>query len=240
MLILGVAGLGVSITGVAMQVLPRRFTTHQQQQILGWEVASRWRTRPAGDIFRASVRYPPPSALGSGSLSLTANLIGIARQASCTAATDPEIAAVLNRNGCQAVLRATYADGTDSYVVTVGVAAFPGTAQAAAAERELAGPTLTSASAAGAQGVRTVPFQHTPAAWFVNQQRQISAHQRAASYVIFYAVGYADDRPFEPGMSSDRYVYAEMTCLGAGVSRAVESVLAAQPPQPHCPGTPGC
>lgn len=238
MLVLGVAGLGVSLAGIAIRVMPRQFTAHQQQQILDWESASRWRELPAGTIFPAVVSYQPPPALGGGPLSLTASRIGIARQASCRAATDAGVAVVLDRNGCQAVLRATYVDGTDSYVVTVGVAAFPGMAQAAAAGRELAGPTLTGAGGS-AHGVRTVEFKGTPAALFSNSERQISAQRRAATYVIFYTIGYADNRPLVP-VKTDAYAYAEMTSLGAGVAGAVQARLAAPLRLPHCPGTPGC
>jgi hypothetical protein len=219
-------------------MMPRQFTARQQQQILDWEAAKRWRVLPAGEIFPAVVRYQPPSVLTGGTLSLTASRIGIARQASCRAATDAAVAAVLARNDCQAVLRATYVDGTDSYVVTVGVAAFPGTAQAAAAEEELGGTTLTGAGGSAA-GVQAVEFKHTPAGLFSDLGRQISLHQRAATYVIFSAIGYADGRPVVR-VTSDPYVDAEMTSLGAGVADAVQSVLAAPLPRPHCPGTAGC
>jgi hypothetical protein len=236
-LVLGIAGLGVSLAGLTIQLMPRQFTARQQQEILAWEAARSWRVLPAGQIFPASVRYTATSALGSD-LSLSATRIGIARQASCAAATDPVVAAVLARNGCEAVLRATYVDATDSYVVTVGVATFPGTAQAAAAERQLTGPTLTGAGSVAA-GVRTALFKGTPAAWFTDGRRQISASKNAATYVFLYTVGYADERPLVP-VSSDQYTDDEMTSLGAGVAQAVESVLAAPQPQPRCPGTPGC
>src|SRR3984885_13561736 len=96
---------------------------------------------PAGKIFPASLQYTPPPALSDDpTLQLTADRIGIAGQASCAAATDPAaVGAVLARHGCEAMLRATYVDGTDSYVITVGVATMPGSAQVNAAKRELAG-----------------------------------------------------------------------------------------------------
>src|SRR5207248_9198291 len=53
--LVGVAGLAVSLTGLAGQVLPRRFSAAEQQKTMAWEVASRWRTWPAGKIFPASV-----------------------------------------------------------------------------------------------------------------------------------------------------------------------------------------
>jgi hypothetical protein len=232
-LVLGVAGLGVSLAGVATQLLPRQFTASQQRRIADWEVAGRWRTSQAGAIFPATVTYSPPGALDdSGRLTLTARRLGIARQASCATAAEPAVAAVLTRNGCAAMLRATYVDGTDSYVVTVGVGVMPGSAQAAAAGREL--PTASRDA-----GVRPVRFAGTAAAWFTNPQRQLAASVAAGTYVFFYTIGYADDRPGVP-VTADSYADAEMTSLGRGVARAVDLALTLPVPAPHCPGTAGC
>jgi hypothetical protein len=229
-LILGIAGLALSIEAVATQLLPRQFTTLQQRQITDWEAGTRWRTLPAGTIFPATVKYSPPTALDDvAGLTLTASRIGIAKQASCRTATDPGAAVVLARHGCEAVLRASYVDGTGSYVVTVGVAALPGVAQAKAANRELA----------SGDGVLTAQFAGTPAANFTEGRRQISAHAAAGSYLIFYTIGYADDRP-RVKITADSYADAEMTAVGSGVAGAVGKVLGAPVPPPRCPGTPGC
>jgi hypothetical protein len=232
-LVLGVAGLVISLIGVATQVLPRQFTAGQQRQITDWEFGSHWRTIQAGNIFPASVSYSPPAALSDdSSLALTATRVGIARQASCAAATDAAVAAVLDRNGCKAMLRATYVDGTDSYVVTVGVAVMPGSAQAAAAKRELPG---------GRVGVRPVQFKGTPAAGFTMGRRQIWGvlAGTTGTYVFFYTIGYADGRQHVP-VSADSYTEAEMTNVGQGVAGKAGLVLARPLPAPHCPGTPGC
>jgi len=245
LLILGVAGIGVSLVGMAMQLLPRHFTARQQQQIVDWEAGKRWRELTAGTIFPASVQYLSPSVLGAGTpVKFTATRIGIARQASCTAATDATVGAVLSRNGCKAVLRATYVDATDSYVVTAGVAVLPGMAQASAVGRELAGVApATKSSGAGsakvADGIRPVSFKGTPAAWFTYENRQIAASASAGTYVVFYTIGYADQRPVVP-VATDNYVYSEMTSLAVGVRQAIVNTLAQPVPAPHCPGTPGC
>jgi hypothetical protein len=235
-LVLGIAGLALSLEGIATQLLPRQFTALQQRQITDWEAGTRWRTLPAGTIFPATVRYPPPTALDDvAGLTLTASRIGIARQAACrsatdpAAATDPKAAAVLARHGCEAVLRASYVDGTSSYVVTVGVAVLPGVAQAKAANQELV---------SGA-GVLTAQFAGTPAAGFTEGRRQISAHVAAGSYLILYTIGYADDRP-RVRVTADSYADAEMTAVGAGVAQKVGSVLGAPVPPARCPGAPGC
>jgi len=239
-LVLGIVGLGISLVGIVPRLLPRQFTTLQQQQIKDWEAGARWRTLPAGSIFPATVRYPPPTALDDARLTLTASRIGIAKLASCRKATDPAAvvdpaaAAVLARHGCEAVLRASYVDGTSSYVVTVGVAVLPGEAQAKAANRELA----SDAARAGAS-VLTVPFTGTPAADFTNNRREISGRAVAGNYLILYTIGYADDRP-RVKVTADSYADAEMTAAGAGVAQAVRSVLGATVPAARCPGTPGC
>jgi hypothetical protein len=229
-LILGIAGLALSLEAVATQLLPRQFTTLQRQQITNWEAGARWRTLPAGTIFPATVKYSPPTALDDApGLTLTASRIGIAKQASCRTATDPGAAAVLARHGCEAVLRASYVDGTGSYVVTVGVAVLPGAAQAKAANRELA----------SGDGVLTAQFAGTPAAGFTDGRRQISAHFAAGSYLILYTIGYADDRP-RVKITADSYADAEMTAAGAGVAGAVGNLLGASVPPVRCPGAPGC
>ena len=236
-LVLGVAGLAVALTGVAFQLLPRQFSAEQQRQITDWEVGKRWRTMPAGKIFPASLHYELSQALGVDlNLQLTADRIGIASQASCAAATDPAaVGAALARNGCEAMLRATYVDGTDSYVITVGVAAMPGSAQVNAAKRELAGVVGGSNGA----GVRTVPVAGSLAAAFTDARRQLSGSMPAGPYLVFYAIGYTDGRPSVP-VSADGYADAEMTAAGAGVAQAVASEVGKSVPPPTCPGTTGC
>jgi hypothetical protein len=184
-----------------------------------------------------SLHYELSSALGVDlNLQLTADRIGIANQASCAAATDPAaVGAALARNGCEAMLRATYVDGTDSYVIIVGVAAMPGSAQVNAAERELAGVVGGSNGA----GVRTVPVAGSLAAAFTDSRRQLSGSMPAGPYLVFYAIGYTDGRPSVP-VTADGYADAEMTAAGAGVAQAVASQVGKSVPPPTCPGTPGC
>jgi hypothetical protein len=240
--VLGLIGLGVTLVGVAGQLLPRRFTVAQQQEIMRWEVGKRWQEFPAGKVFAPSVAYSPPAVLDDtgGSVSLAAHRVGIARQASCPAATDPAVATVLSRNGCEAVLRASYVDDTDSYVVTVGVAVFPSTAQAARAQRQLAAPSLTRRNPA--PGVHAVAFPGTPAAGFTDSRRQISASMGDSaygSYVVMYTVGFTDNRPRVP-VTADSYADAELTSAGVGVAESVTSALDTPPAPPSCPGAPGC
>jgi hypothetical protein len=234
-LLLGTAGLAASAAGVSAQLLPRKFTAAQQQQITAWETARRWRTMPAGQIFPATVTYQLPGYApgASAQLSLTAHLVGIARQATCQAASDPAAAAVLSAGRCATVLRATYADQTDSMLVTVGVAVMPGNAAARSAAGRL------SAGRQPRPGVRAVSFRDTLARGFGDGQRQLSWAISAGPYLIMSTVGYVDDRPREQ-VSSDPYAAQEMASLANGVAVAIGGPLGAPPPPPRCPGAPEC
>ena len=61
----------------------------------------------------------------------------------------------------------------------------------------------------------------------------------AGPYLVFYTIGYTDNRPRQP-VTADTYGDAEMTAAGAGVAQAVASEVGKSVPPPHCPGTPGC
>jgi hypothetical protein len=244
-LALGLAGLVISAFGMATQLMPRQFSAAQQRQIENWEIASRWQQLPAGQIFPASVPYQLSNMVlqDATPLDLTALRIGIAPQSGCGAdVTTSAAAAVLRRDGCRAVLRATYVDSTWSYVTTVGVAVLPSDAAARKASRSLPQPELTAADNAKIDrlpaGILVVRYHGRAAAMF-DYSRQISASFADGPYLVMYAAGYADSRPRVP-VSSDRYSDAEMTSLAKGVAQLVADTLAAQPASPHCPGSPGC
>jgi hypothetical protein len=246
-LILGVVGLVVSLAGVAIQLLPRHFTADQQREIEAWEVMRRWQTMPAGKIFPASISYQLSAVVlqDASPLSLNAIRVSIApQQSDCAKAVTSAVAgAVLRRNGCKAVLRATYVDATRSYVMTVGVAVLPNAAAAASADSGLSQPRLAAAhEVAGigrlSAGVRVVRFGGAGAGRY-DYNRQISASFAAGPYLVMYAAGYSDSRPRVP-VADDRYSDAEMTSMAAGVAHSVANTLAASPAPPHCPGAPGC
>ena len=229
---LGIAGLAASLAGLIGQVLPRQLSPAQQQKITAWEVASRWRTWPAGRIFPAAAGYQLPWALfeAKSGLTETAHRVGIARQSTCAAALDRRLALTLGREGCEGVLRATYTDSTGSFVATVAVVIMHGKA-----------PAVSSLPGrhALAPGVRTVPFRGTLAAQFGNRQRQMTGASAHGPYLILYTAGYADGRQRD-GVSSNPYASSEMKELGAGLARAVGRPLGVPPPTPRCPGAPGC
>jgi hypothetical protein len=244
-LVLGLAGFVISATGMATQLLPRRFSAAQQQQIKNWEIAGRWQQLTAGQIFPASVSYQLSALVlqDATPLNLNALRVAIAPQAGCGTGVTTAAASVLRHDGCQAVLRATYVDATGSYVMTVGVAVLPSAAAAARAYRGLvAPPRLTAANQSAADrlaaGILVIRYHGTAAAMY-DYSRQISASFRAGPYLVMYAAGYADSRPRVP-VAADHYADAEMTSLAKGVAQSVAGTLAALPASPHCPGTPGC
>jgi hypothetical protein len=233
-LLLGVAGLAVSLTGVAIQMLPRHFTAQEQRQIEAWEVMRRWQQLPAGRIFPASV-----------SLQLNALRVSIAPpESDCAkAVTSAAAGALLRESGCQAVLRATYVDTTRSFVMTIGVAVLPDAASAASAGRRLTLSRLAVArQAAGADllpaGVLVLRYRGAGGRVY-DYNRQVSASFTAGPYVVMYAAGYSDNRPRVP-VSRDSYSEAEMTSMAQGVAHSVAKTLAAAPAPPRCPGAPGC
>ena len=235
LLFAGTAGLAASAAGVSAQLLPRKFTAAQQQKIMNWEAARRWRVLSAGKIFPADINYQLPAAVleADAGLPLKAYRVGISPQTSCALASDPAAARVLSAGHCSAMLRATYADETDSMLVTVGVAVMP----SASAARSAAG--ALSAGHGLHPGIRSVAFRGTLSASFGNRQRQLSWATSKGLYLILSTAGYADGRPEVP-VSSDTYVAQEMTSLANGVADAVGAPLGALPPVPKCPGAPGC
>jgi len=249
-LALGLAGFVISATGLATQLLPRRFSAVQQQQIENWEIAGRWQQLTAGRIFPASVGYQLSAAVlqDVSPLNLTARRVAIAPQSGCgSGVTTSAAAKVLRRYGCKAILRATYVDATRSYVMTVGVAVLPSAAAAAQASQGLSQGRLTTADQSTpdqpaadqlAAGILVVRYHGTAAAMY-DYSRQLSVSFRDGPYLVMYAAGYADSRP-RVRVASDHYAYAEMTSLAQGVAQSVAATLAAPPASPRCPGTPGC
>ena len=231
-LLAALAGLVVSAGAAAIQFLPRSFSQAQRQQIMSWEVAKRWRSWPAGRIFPSAIGYElPGAAFGGGpSLPLQAQRVGIATQASCRDATASPAGRVLAQHGCEAVLRATYQDTTQTLAVTVGIAVLPSSSAAQAASALHHG---------GLPWLRAVSFRHTMTAHFAGTGRKVGWSSAAGPYLVLATVGYADGRPWL-SQGHDTYTAAEMGNLASGVVNWVASRLGAVPPEPHCPGSPGC
>lgn len=224
--------------------MPRQFTPAQRQRIEAWDVAQRWRTTPKRKLFPARARYElvgSPMGL-PGSLPFVARRLGIARQATCESAagTGSEVVAMLDHDGCRAVLRATYADASSSMVLTVGVAVLGSQYSALSAAHFLTGGVAKGAGDVSRHLVlRPVPVPGTAAAAFNTRERQLSWVVGAGSYLVLATAGFADGRPKVP-VASDSYTYQEMSSLARGVAVDIATPLGAQPPVPKCPGGPGC
>ena len=221
-LVLGLAGFGASMTAVAIQLMPRHFTAGQQQQIENWEISSRWQTMTAGQIFPATVSYQLSAPLleDTSPLNLNATRVGVAKQSGCgTGAITAAAAAVLRREGCEAVL--------------------PTGAAAAAANAGLSPARLATAHDANAASQLAAGVQVVRLGGMYNYNRQISVSFADGPYLIMYAAGYADSRP-RVQVSQDAYSYGAMNSLAQGVAQSVAARLAAPPAPPHCPGSPGC
>jgi hypothetical protein len=194
----------------------------------------RWRVLPAGKIFPASVSYRVPSAdlNASSDLTLHAQRLAISKPGSCAGAFDPAADRVLSRLGCSTVLQATYLDASGSMVATITVAVLPGSAAASAAYNGLPDP-------AGDPGpAPPFPVPGTAAAGFGEAERQLSSDVVAGPYVIFSTAGFADDRTQR--VSSDAPVSKEMSSFASGLVRSVQDIIGKTPPEPVCPGAPGC
>lgn len=246
--VLGLCGLAWAGYAAYDQFMPRVFTPAQQRQIEAWEVAARWRTIPATRLFPAVVPYRLNGArFGSaGTLRLAARRLAIARQASCAraAGASKPVLALLARNGCQVMLRASYSAADGSFVLTVGIAVLRSQGSALAVAGHLArGSAGASTVPAGARSARLLlrPFAvpGTPAAGFGLRQRQLSWVSDAGPYLVVAAVGYADGR-HRVQVGEDPYTYQEMSSMLRGVVVAVSAPLDAAPPVPHCPGGPAC
>ncbi|MEV1005106.1 hypothetical protein [Nonomuraea sp. NPDC050202] len=141
-------------------------------------VSERWHAWPVVRVFPAVVPGHSPSGAR-----VTYVLTGVAPEAPCRVAFQP--AAV--RPGCRTALRATYADSTQTFVVTVGIAVL----DAPGPGRNGSGRPAT---------VRPAAFPGGPAERFGDRQYftgvVVGSGER---YMVATAAGYADGRAYQPG-----------------------------------------
>jgi len=231
----GAAGLVLSVIGVVVQLVPRSFTSAQRDQIVSWEIGKRWREWPAGQIFPSAITYSLPARTfgGAQALSLTAQRVGIAPQATCRAAAERTAAGVLAQHGCLTVLRATYEDATQTLAVTVGVAVLPAMS---AAQKSAAALGTGSGSRSG---IKAVSFRRTVTAHFGDRSQKLWWDRAAGPYLVLATVGYADGRPWI-ARGDDTYTQGELLGLAYGAGQRIAAALGAAPPTPSCPGNPAC
>jgi anti-sigma factor RsiW len=183
---LGVLGLGALCGGgfAVVRELTRPPTTAEVTAAGDAEIRLRWRFRSAGEIFPATVPY----LNGEFGDKREAHRIGVAPQAGCAPALDPQVAEVVIKNGCVTVLRATYADQSGALLMTVGIAVMPDPGKADAAMTALS-------DVSDVRGVRPVSFPGTVADRFGDFQRQRwSMQTNRTSYLFLGTEGWADGR----------------------------------------------
>jgi hypothetical protein len=189
------------------------------------ELAVLWQRLSAGQIFPASVRYV--TTLGSQT---KATLVGIAPQAPCDSAVDAKAAAVLNAAGCVTVLRATYADASQTALATIGIVVL----------RSPAGPGMplyALGAGGGDGGLVPVSFPGTVANAFTEDARETYGAQTGSGpYVFLYAVGYSDGRSttLEP-IASGNLGESVTTDLASGLMSALTKTF--QAPANPCADT---
>jgi hypothetical protein len=186
--------------------LARKPTPAELSAAAAAAVAGRWQSWPTGRIF--------PAALGYTTQLLTqeaARRVGIAPQTACRDGLDAALDGLAARDGCQAVLRATYVDQLQGVVYTIGVLAFATLRGAAGFERGL--PRGQS----GVPGLRALAFPGTAGAAFDDAARQASAAQRQGPYVLLTTAGYADGRAARATLQSRGSVFAPAAQLAAEI-----------------------
>jgi hypothetical protein len=169
-------------------------------------VASRWRSWPAGQIFPTELGYTTNLATRE-----TARRIGIAPQTACPAGVDAVLRRPAARDGCQAVLRATYVDQLRGVVYTVGVLPF---ATGRGAERFVRG---LEADRSDVIGLSALAFPGTASAAFSDAARQAATAQQRGTYVVLTVSGYADGRPAAAASEARASVFAPATQLASRI-----------------------
>ncbi|MBB4773488.1 hypothetical protein [Actinomadura livida] len=180
---------GISFTG-AWTTLNREPTTAELQRAANKEVAQRWRAWPAQRVFPGRIPYVP----GRGHTEY-ASRTGIVPDTGCGQAAEPEIAEIVGRHGCKAVLRATYVDELEGVAVTVGVVVFADPFKADRAYKELPRSKNSQGSGSVSPALHAAPFPGTASARFIDDARQDRTVDRAGPYVVLTTSGQTDGRP---------------------------------------------
>ncbi|MBB6345389.1 hypothetical protein ACWGH8_40920 [Nonomuraea muscovyensis] len=155
--------------------------------------AERWHASPAPRLFPAAVPGTSPSGAR-----VTYLLAGAPRETPCRQAFRP--AALRLLRGCVTVLRATYADSTQTYVVTAAVTVLAGPATAGVTAGIPPGTTVAVRAKRTRALVRPLAVAGGPAERF--GWRQCFTGFAVASgdgRVVATSAGYADGRPYRRG-----------------------------------------
>jgi hypothetical protein len=194
----------------AHAVLTAGPTAAQRSAAEAAAVAGRWQSWSAGRIFPAGLGYRT-----SLQTQETARRAGVAPATSCAAGLDPAARHLAARDGCRAVLRATYVDELQGVVYTIGVLAFSSGPRAAAFLRGL------PPDRARLTGLRARAFPGTASAAFSDGARQASAARQQGPYVVLAVAGYTDGRAAAATAERRRSVFAPAAQLAAEIIRSI-------------------
>ena len=210
-----IAGVSAS---AAVAELTRGPSPAEVRQAAADEVARRWWVWPAGRVFPATLPYVTEQG-GTE----RAHRVGVSTRTSCASAVDAPLRRKMRDEGCQAVLRATYLDALEGVVVTIGVAAFPDTARAAAAQAAFA------KGGAPSPGLRALSFPGTVADRFTASGRQHGYAREQGPYLVLITAGQVDGRPARAVGRQRSTLFAFTTDLADEVLTAI-----ATPASPDC------
>ena len=214
----GFIAVGIAAAAKGYNELARKPNAAEFRQAAVADVSRRWMAWPAGKIFPRTLSYQA----GPG-VTETVRRVGIGSGTSCAAAVAPSLTRLLARHGCRAVLRASYTDDLQGVVYTIGVAAFPGAASAAAAEARMPNPLPPAA------GLRALAFPGTAAALVTDQARQAATAAHGGPYLVLTTAGYADGRPAASAGQARPGTFAPGSQLGQAVLAPL-----ATPATPRC------
>jgi hypothetical protein len=182
----GMAQVGITVKRAQDQA--RVVGTTAQMQRFAFDRGA-WQAIPVDELFPPT--YTTRSASPKGNAVHTFTRIAVAPPAGCGASLDPALVALLSEAGCGPVLRADYADATQSMVATVGLVVIHGTP---AQQSEVAQATVSNHDDLRPRAL-TAPG--TAAAAFGDPQRL--THEVHANpdhpYLFFAVAGLADGRP---------------------------------------------
>lgn len=216
----GYLAVGVLATGRVYWEFHRKPTDGELYRAANEEVRDRWRTWPVERIFPDTVPYTAEQ----GGVE-EARRVGIASGIGCADGVDALPAAVLRRNGCRALLRATYVDQLQGIVVTVGIAAVSDENAARTARNALTPADPTSPSST----LHALAFPRTVTARWGDTARQYASAGQAGPYVVLTVAGQTDGRPG----AAVRKKHTEAFLLAPEIGGNIADALALRA-QPDC------
>jgi hypothetical protein len=219
-LVIAATNVLLGAVGMLQETRARPLTDAERAAYVREDVALRWRTWPAVQIFPEEVEY-----IGLGRSGRIARRVGIAPESSCRGGLDAPVAGVLDGYGCRTLLRATYVDQSATYAITVGVAVLRDEESRVAAATKLPVDDRV--------GVRPVAFPGTVTETFGAEQRQGASWVGAGPYIVFATSGYADGRTRQ-AVPPEEILHSELVPVAQSIGGRIARALGQPPDVPRC------